>query len=161
MEEKEKFNQSKYNYQSWGNGARHRKAWRATGGRAGSPRTRSQARRNIIKKARAPSPPSKGKKAHAHAIGKSGDEMQGNARETRPEPERNQTQNATANSKQQNTQKSKTATNAGEPHPEPHKPAAHAHKLQAVFCLGRIVSASVGGLFALLLFILQYLHIKI
>ena len=32
---------------------------------------------------------------------------------------------------------------------------AHAHKLQAVFCLGRIVSASVGGLFALLLFILQ------
>ena len=32
---------------------------------------------------------------------------------------------------------------------------AHAHKLQAVFCLGRIVSASAGGLFALLLFILQ------
>ena len=41
--------------------------------------------------------------------------------------------NAERNRKQQNTQKSKTATNAGEPHPEPHKPAAHAHKLQAVF----------------------------
>lgn len=57
--------------------------------------------------------------------------MQGNTRETRPEPEHKQTPNATA--KPQNTQKSKTATNAGEPHPEPHKPAAHAHKLQAVF----------------------------
>lgn len=63
--------------------------------------------------------------------------------------------NAERNRKTQNAQKSKTATNAGEPHPEPHKPAAHAHKLHAVFCLGRIVFASVGGLFALLLFILQ------
>lgn len=63
--------------------------------------------------------------------------------------------NAKRNRKPQNTQKSKTATNAGEPHPVPQKQAAHAHKLRAVFCLGRIVSASAGGLFALLLFILQ------
>jgi hypothetical protein len=84
---------------------------------------------------------------------KSGDELQGNARETRPEPERNQTPNATANRK---THKKAKPPQMPESHtPEPHKPAAHARKLRAVFCLGRIVSASVGGLFALLLFILQ------
>ena len=95
MEEKEKFNQSKYNYQ-----------W-----------------------------------------------AQGNARETGPEPERSQPQNAAANSK--------THKKAKPPQmPESHTPnrISQPHTLTSCepsFCLGRIVSASVGGLFALLLFILQ------
>nr|DAR24139.1 MAG TPA: hypothetical protein [Caudoviricetes sp.] len=70
----------------------------------------------------------KGQKKHTRTQwSKSGGEVQGNQPRAGAH---SQTPNATANSK---THKNKTATNAGEPHPEPHKPAAHAHKLRAVF----------------------------
>ena len=106
MEEKEKFNQSKYNYQ-WAQENYYRLTVLLP--------------KNQKDKIKAP--------AHAMEQIRRRDASQRTRDQTRAEAQ----PNAERNRKQQNTQKSKTATNAGVPHPEPHKPAAHAHKLRAVF----------------------------